>query len=223
MKQTSQPPQPPFPSFAIGIPTLNRWDLLRPSLEQYTKDFPTAHIYVLDNGNQDKDFDHFTLTYLNKKENIGVAASWNELCKVIFTTHNYALILNDDICLGKKEHEIRDIISRSTGKLLTTMKDFSAFILPKSTYREIGTFDENFKCYYEDSDYCYRLRLHGFHSVRMMALTPVIYRECSTSNKEPAVHNWALQSKQYYIKKWGGMPGQEKFRRPFNDVVNARV
>jgi hypothetical protein len=40
-------------NFAIGIPTLNRADLLVPSLLKYINDFPGVKIFVLDNGNQD--------------------------------------------------------------------------------------------------------------------------------------------------------------------------
>ena len=42
--------------FAIGIPTLNRADLLNPVLKKYAADFPDTKIYVVDNGNQDIDF-----------------------------------------------------------------------------------------------------------------------------------------------------------------------
>ena len=37
--------------FAIGIPTLNRYDLLKPCLMLYERDFPNIDIFVLDNGN----------------------------------------------------------------------------------------------------------------------------------------------------------------------------
>jgi hypothetical protein len=40
-------------SFAIGIPTLNRADLLSQALIKYIYDFPEISIYVLDNGNQE--------------------------------------------------------------------------------------------------------------------------------------------------------------------------
>jgi GT2 family glycosyltransferase len=38
--------------FGIGIPTLNRYDLLMPNLKTYARDFPNHKIYILDNGKQ---------------------------------------------------------------------------------------------------------------------------------------------------------------------------
>ena len=39
-------------NFAIGIPTLNRADLLNPTLKKYFKQFPNTDIYIIDNGSQ---------------------------------------------------------------------------------------------------------------------------------------------------------------------------
>ena len=39
--------------FGIGIPTLNRYDLLLPALHFYAlNDFPDTHIHIIDNGDQ---------------------------------------------------------------------------------------------------------------------------------------------------------------------------
>jgi len=85
--------------FQIGIPTLNRIDLLYPALKMYAlKDFK-SHIHIIDNGNEqfsDKEMIN-NVSVLNMKKNIGVAASWNMLCNRIFKVSDYALILNDDI------------------------------------------------------------------------------------------------------------------------------
>ena len=56
--------------FAIGIPTLNRYDLLKPSLMLYTRDFPTTSIFVLDNGNQGIVQDGVTI--VENEKNIGI-------------------------------------------------------------------------------------------------------------------------------------------------------
>ena len=44
--------------FSIGIPTLNRADLLIPSIEKYIEDFPGVDIHIIDNGNQNLKFDY---------------------------------------------------------------------------------------------------------------------------------------------------------------------
>lgn len=207
----------PAPSFAIGIPTLNRWDLLRPALQKYLVDFPGTDIFIFDNGFQAIDLEHDNLLYIIKKENQGVAAAWNSLCANIFlSNYTHALILNDDIELGKKQADIQKLVMDSPSTFLVTMKDWCAFIVPKIIFNKIGEFDTIFKCYYEDADYAYRLKLDGLRHIKTSQLTPSIYRENGTAEKEPLVHKWALQSKQKYIEKWGGVPGQEKYTRPYN-------
>ena len=37
--------------FGIGIPTFNRWDLLRASIEKYVVDFPNVEIFFIKNKN----------------------------------------------------------------------------------------------------------------------------------------------------------------------------
>ena len=87
--------------FAIGIPTLNRYDLLKPCLMLYERDFPNIDIFVIDNGKQGISCGKVMVTDMD--QNIGVAASWNILCDKIYSTGaDHALILNDDIYLGKK-------------------------------------------------------------------------------------------------------------------------
>jgi len=73
-------------SFAIGIPTLNRADLLLPTLAKYvTEDFKNIEIHIIDNGKQDLSFLMIfpNVIVYEQDHNIGVAASWNKLCKII--------------------------------------------------------------------------------------------------------------------------------------------
>ena len=103
-------------SFAIGIPTLNRADLLLPSLIKYvTEDFKDIQIHIIDNGKQDLSFLNIlspNVFVYEEKQNIGVAASWNKLCKIIFEKHNHALILNDDVYLGYNTDTVNSVINK---------------------------------------------------------------------------------------------------------------
>jgi GT2 family glycosyltransferase len=214
--QNIRPYPKEFPSFAIGIPTLNRWDLLRPALWKYLQDFPHTHIYVLDNGNQQKEIERPTIHYINQKQNIGVAASWNILCDRIYGDNNkFALIMNDDIYLGRNEYQIGNLLHYQKGSFFVTPKDWCVFVAPVQTYQEVGRFDENFMAYCEDRDYQYRLKLAGKGITRWEMIMPLIYRNNSTSDKNPDVLKWAQQSQEYYIRKWGGEPGAEIFSLPF--------
>jgi GT2 family glycosyltransferase len=207
-------------NFAIGIPTLNRYDLLKPSLEKYVKDFPSTQIFILDNGSQGiaQDFHADQVTVISSTENLGVAKSWNLLCRQIFSCSDYALILNDDIYLGKTEEQIAGLLMDCDDQhFIVGNNHWCAFLLPAATYFEIGAFDENFfPAYFEDNCYAYRLKLAGKLCFKTSFLDPEIYRNSQTIQKDMSINNRFLLNREYYMKKWGGLPGEETFIIPFN-------
>lgn len=207
--------------FAIGIPTVNRWDLLRPSLHLYLNDFPNTRIYVLDNGNQARDVVHDNIVYLTDPRP-SVASSWNYLCERIFQHNDYSMILNDDIYSGRNEYEIKNMLfyDRSRPALITAPRDFCVFILPKETYAleifGIQGFNEKFsRAYYEDADMLRRLKLAGMGVAKWVALEPMIYRDNSSSARDSTIREDAKRNKELYLKMWGGLPGEEKFPTPY--------
>lgn len=206
-------------SFAIGIPTLNRADLLVPSLMKYIYDFPEVNIYVLDNGNQEiPNFAKVGKTVLIKSEkNIGVGPSWNVLCRKIYENHENALILNDDIYLGKKTENIFSIISKYPSQFITATPDWCAFIIGKNIFERVGEFDECFyPAYYEDNSYAYRMKLKGINHCLTPYLNPEIYRVSQTIDKDKSLFEYRTKNKKLYIEMWGGLPEREKFIKPFN-------
>lgn len=205
-------------SFAIGIPTLNRFDLLHPALLFYLKDFPNTDIYIVDNGRQGirlKITDPRIIVY-EQSTNLGVAGSWNLLCDTIFKKHTHALLLNDDIYLGRKEAEI-DIFLREYKKdFYASPRDWASYILPRTTYERIGKFDTLFfPAYCEDVDYEYRMKLARMEMFRVPFLIPVIYRNSSTLEKEPSIQDKARLNRKKYLDKWGGEPTKEQYKTPF--------
>lgn len=204
--------------YAIGIPTLNRADLLNQALDNYAKDFPNTFIIIVDNGDQ-KIYAHPNMILIRPEKNIGVAASWNELAKMAFTIKiPNIVLLNDDVISGKKEKDIADFIAANADKdLITTTGDWCIFILPEKTFLKVGDFDETFfPAYYEDNDYAYRMKLLDMNITHDSYLSPFIFRKSMTIQK-----NWDLnkdydKNKNYYIEKWGGEPGKEIFKTPFD-------
>ena len=207
-------------TFAIGIPTLNRFDLLHPALIFYKNDFPNTKIYVVDNGNQNiktKVADMPNVVLLEQTENLGVAKSWNLLCTEINKNHDYALILNDDIYLGKKEWDIQNLLENYKSDFYVTTQAWCAFILPKKTFNKVGYFDTNFyPAYYEDNDYHYRMKLLGMKYMAIPFLNPFVYKASMTIDKNPELRKFIQDNKDYYEKKWGGFPNKETFKKPFN-------
>jgi GT2 family glycosyltransferase len=207
-------------TFAIGIPTLNRFDMLKPSLMMTLADFPTTKIFVLDNGRQDiqsKIIRHPNLTILEQEKNLGVAGSWNLLCSEIFWEHDYALILNDDVYFGSKNQEVAKLLEEKKADFYVTTQDWCAFIMPKKTFTKVGAFDTKFyPAYYEDNDYHYRMKLLNMSYHQTPVLNPFLYQSSKTVEKEPSLRDFIQKNKEYYAQKWGGLPSKEKYKKPFN-------
>lgn len=215
-------------TFAIGIPTINRADLLQPALEKYCRDFPNTAIYVLDNGNQTFDVSKLgpNVFWIKTPHNIGVSASWNELLRNIYdgipgfsNPCQYAMVLNDDIELGKNENQIHRFIVENLFFMAVGEGTWCAWILSKVVFSKVGAFDTKFfPAYYEDNDYAYRLLLAGFKHTCHPELNPEVYRNSQTIAKDPELNANFERNKQYYIQKWGGEPMKETFMTPFNEL-----
>lgn len=205
-------------TFQIGIPTLNRADLLTAPLHFYsTQDFPDTKIYVVDNGNQELP-SHPNLEIIKNEKNVGVGASWNMLCDKIFEKSDYALILNDDIYLGKSTQYINNIINKYPNHFLTPTPDWCAFILPRKIWETVGRFDECFfPAYYEDNSYAYRMKLMRKIHIKTPLLNPFVYKSSQTLEKDLSIMDARLTNKELYIKMWGGEPMKEKFTIPYGD------
>lgn len=216
-------------NFAIGIPTLNRKDLLEPSLSEYKRDFPYTDIHVVDNGKQDI-FEFGAFKVYPQDVNLGVAGSWNYLCDIIFKNNDYALIVNDDVYLGYAIGEISEVLQSDHYGFIQSEHNWSVFLISKEVYERVGKFDEFFyPAYYEDSDYIRRMELSGVKRVIDKRLNPKDAKQSQTYEKAPELVNKALKdSKDRYVRKWGGLPMMETFTLPFDgnstllDILDLR-
>lgn len=85
----------------------------------------------------------------------------------------------------------------------------------------VGYNDVNFwpNGYFGDNDYVYRAMLAGVksctskHSFYFHFWSRTIYE----AERKRANNVYFERNKKYYISKWGGLPGQEKFNKPFGD------
>lgn len=207
--------------FAIGIPTLNRKDLLMPSIYQYLRDFPNTDIHIVDNGKQE--INGWGYVRVHPQEvNLGVAGSWNYLCDEIFKDNDYALIVNDDVELGYGIGEVAELLKSVKFGFIQSELNFSVFLISKEFYKEVGRFDELFyPAYYEDSDYLYRMSLLKRTRGISKKLNPINPRVSQTYEKAPELVNKSLvANRERYIKKWGGLPLMEKFVIPFDGHSN---
>lgn len=100
--------------------------------------------------------------------------------------------------------------------------DFSCFMVNRKLLEEVGEFDEGFSpAYFEDNDMHYRIKLAG---LRAICYPPAIYYHYGSGTQNDARYPMGLvegykfeRNRMYFVNKWGGPPGQEIFRTPFND------
>jgi len=206
----------------VGIPTYNRYDLLKPYIGKYGVDFCDWNIYIVDNGNQGIENDEIKwsksgLIIVQNDKNVGVGASWNQLCKKIFEKNDYALILNDDIYLGKKQEQIISLIEKKKNGFIRATPDWCAFLISKEVYEKVGEFDECFfPAYYEDKSYEYRMKIKGVIALKHPELNPVVYKSSQTIEKDPEIFEASKKNKKIYIEMWGGEPNKETYTKPYN-------
>lgn len=159
-----------------------------------------------------------------KAKNFGVSNSWNYMIEYAIAANpelTHFLILNDDIVFDTEKYaDIESIIQESgSDKFIEPERgNWCCFILPKIIYANVGLFDgEFYPAYFEDNDYDIRMKLAGHEKIRHIGLNPKIFRNSQTIAKEPTVNQFQ-KNMDYYIKKWGGMPHNEKFTVPFNKI-----
>jgi len=98
--------------------------------------------------------------------------------------------------------------------------DFSCFMLSRETIDKVGYFDEKFyPAYFEDNDYHYRINLAGLRGVKTSKSLYFHYGSRTSKGGEKIKEKVSfsyLTNRDYFIRKWGGKPGQETFTTPFN-------
>ena len=213
----------------LGIPTLNRYDLLKVTIRSAeTGTLKPDRYIVIDNGGKFKRDSFYDtlgdrLVVKSFGKNLGVAASWNVLSR---ETPDIRIISNDDISFFEDSIEIL-VKSFSTDKVIypagiPSTNSFSCFILPDEIIKLVGEFDEKISpgyAYFEDNDYYRRMILQGVPLVGVPECKLNHFGSStlrSLTEKEKREHHEKFKkAKDYYIKKWGGEPGKEKHRIPF--------
>lgn len=202
--------------FQIGIPTINRCDLLNPALQEYVDRFPNTRIHVWDNGAVQGIMQHPNVIVHRSDTNIGVSGAWNKLCELIFWESSHAIILNDDVVLKSTEEEICKYVSENKFDFLLWC-GFSSFLFPKQTFESIGDFDEKFyPAYFEDNDYIRRLIVAKKNIIHHDVLEFIEVEKSGSIKKNPSLNHLFETNRQYYHEKWGGSPWNETYLTPFN-------
>lgn len=214
----------------LSIPVLNRGDLLLRCIRSI--DYPVGALYVINNGNdasvasvlrQVQGEGHIVIA--SPGRNLGVSGSWNHTMQQ-YPDAEYWLFVGNDIQFTPGDLEKIDICIREHPDYVTlpANQGHSLFAVTQCGLQTIGAFDENFyPAYLEDSDHMYRVKLAG---ASWMDVPDVhaIHGEAPTygSHSVHASHELMARNLQthqrnftYYLSKWGGSPGQEKYEHPY--------
>lgn len=166
--------------------------------------------------------------------NTGVSKGWNAGLKLArIYDAEISIIANDDVSfhagtIRKLSENIDrfDIISGTNRRDESSVDgfdnhpDFSLFAVKTEQFIErFGFFDENFSpAYFEDNDMARRVLVSGGSYGRMLNAGMFHVGSVTQNMDGPVVTSPMFEAnRQYYIRKWGGQPLQEKFTHPFND------
>lgn len=100
---------------------------------------------------------------------------------------------------------------------------FSAFMVSKQCWENVGEFDELFfPAYFEDNDYHYRMKQMGVPAIVLPSAMFFHYgsrtqNEAAEDGKPIVVSMLFENNRAFYVRKWGGLPDQEKFKLPYNN------
>lgn len=172
------------------------------------------------------------------KTNWPLAKAWNVGITEAFEEGNdYVLVINDDAFVKRDTAdklvatlEINpDLYLLSAVEHLgDTATHFSCFMVAPKLFDRVGTFDENFNpIYFEDNDYIYRMNLLG---VKHSGLHDALFvHKGSQTLKNKKEHGLGAQhdqefrrNQEYYVKKWGGLPGKESYLNPYNNEGSVK-
>lgn len=164
----------------------------------------------------------------NTVNNIGVAASWNKgIERMKERNTDWIIFLSATMRFGQPGGI--DLIEQlKTTELMVAEPEMGhqwhLMSIRREVIERVGLFDENFyPAYYEDSDYGQRIRYAFDHTFKW---AKIFIDVSSMGNAHGITHGKVRMSPDkninYYIKKWGGLPGQQKYLFPFNNPNNPQ-
>ena len=162
------------------------------------------------------------VSVIRNRFNVGFGGAINQIIKQNVDC-NYWFITNDDWHVkpgqlqrlaGRLEEEFDGLLCEAGN-----LNGYSAFVMSNEMVSQVGLMDENFyPAYCEDNDHRYRVKLAGMSwdyfpldATHVISSTLHSCRQFEERNRHSFKKNI-----EYYIQKWGGDRGKEKYSTPFN-------
>lgn len=141
--------------------------------------------------------------------------------KKLEKSENYLILSGRRIIDGMTNINTQEGATKMTGC------DYACFTFSNKLIDKVGYFDEKFyPAYFEDNDMDYRIKLAGFTSggsptLKFVTRGSVTLEILGDTEKGKQIKNGFIKNKEYYVKKWGGIPSQEIYTIPFNSPSNT--
>lgn len=205
----------------LGIPVINRPDLLRACLESIDAD---VTVVVIDNSGTGTLGDVASevrpdAIIVDPPSNLGVAASWNLVIRSYPRERSW-LIANADTVFGPGDlTRLIEEADTDEPRWVGVNGDWRLMGLSCEAVEAVGLFDENYHpCYFEDADYERRCDLAG---VPRYFISGGSTHVGSATIRDPRYGEMNARTypanRAYYRAKWGGeLRGGETFTSPFN-------
>lgn len=219
-----------------GIPTYNVFHHAEESVKAILAgSLVPDQIVIIDNsenGSGVTALSHLQTQYANvhilpRAVNI-LAGAWNDLMRL--WNEDYVIIANDDVT--PHHYSVEALVNAAIDRPDVAMwngsghsgNSYSFFLLRQWAYNQVGPFDEKFKpAYFEDNDYDYRLRILAGLIREEVSNATFDHVGSATTNsmteKDRQIrHILFRKAQQYFISKWGDVPGKEKYKIPFAGI-----
>jgi glycosyltransferase involved in cell wall biosynthesis len=204
----------------LGVPTLNRYELLAHLLDSAERGSMRPSGYVIvDNGGTLPTPTLPNVEVIRPERNVGVAASWNRILER--ANGESVIIANDDVTLGHDTFRLLVQALDSGAIFVECGLGWALFGQSAECTRRVGPYDEKFyPAYYEDNDYAFRMRHAGIERTSLRSdaqhvRSATLAKAGSVAELDPS------HSRAYYLSKWGGLPGQERYSQPFGNTPKS--
>ena len=214
--------------YILGIPFLNRPDLLRVAIQSVKPLWP--HTLIIDNSDTGLDTAMWPVPVVRPPVPLMISQTMNLLqrlaaersCEVVLFMHNDA-----EAAVGTPERLLAIIEEAITSKqrwgvVFTHYDILAAYSMEMA--RVVGQWDTTLPAYFADDDYYRRVRLAGYEFINTGLQVIHHNNGSSTLKSDPRLmflNNVTFPLyERYYTAKWGGLPGSETYDWPFNGTIS---
>ncbi|HEY3620772.1 MAG TPA: glycosyltransferase [Candidatus Sulfotelmatobacter sp.] len=225
----------------VLILTHNNLALTKRCVESLRKQTVDVDINIFDNGSTDGTPDwcmqqHDVAPFLSMT-NVGVSKGWNNVLNILFREDGFdhVLVVGNDTVLppwfyaellsydlpfvtGVAVDTITSIAAPPTERKTEPHPDFSAFLIRRDCWENVGPFDETMELYVQDCDF--HVRAHRAGIELMKASVPYYHERSSTLRNAPPqeqrqIHEQANRDRATFRAKYGCIPGEAAYEDLF--------